>query len=233
MLSAHTLRISLLLLYTAGASVPQEPIADLNGAMPHAVGDRWIYDTEIRDEVDSRVEVQHWVQQYTTMAVEFIPEGILIRRKVSVLQPVVSSISIRIPEESNILVHGACVYYLQDYYRWDSEQHDLSPAFRNALNHGESLPDACFPLRHGHTWSVPNLREQVWTVAGRGPKNLDDSVSAGSESWRFEASLTSGDENLVWFQEGVGVTARRTLHHGTYHDERVRLLRFEPANANR
>lgn len=201
--------------------------------MPHAVGDRWIYDTEIRDGVATHIEVRHWVQQDTTMAVEFISEGILIRRKVSVLEPSVSSISIRIPEESNILVHGACIYYLQDYYRWDSERHDLSLAFRNALNHGESLPDACFPLRQGRTWSVPNLREEVWTVAGRGPKHSDDPVSPDSESWRFEATLTSGDENLIWFQEGVGVTASRTYHHGTYHDERIRLLRFEPANSTR
>jgi hypothetical protein len=174
--------------------------------------------------------VQHWVQQDTTTAVEWIPEGVLIRRKVSILQPAVPSGSNRIPEESNILVRGSCIYYLQDSYGWDRERHDLGLAFRNALNHGESLPDACFPLPQGHTWSVPNLREQVWTVAGKGPKNSDDPISAGSQSWRFEASLTSGDENLVWFQEGVGVTASRTFHHGTYHDERVRLLRFEPAN---
>ena len=146
--------------------------------------------------------------------------------------PVLSS-SIRIPEESNILVRGSCIYYLQDSYGWDRERRDLSLAFRTALNHGESLPDACLPLHQGHTWSVPNLREQVWTVAGKGPKNPDDLVSAAEQSWRFEASLASRDQNLVWFQEGVGVTASRTFHPGTYHDERARLLRFEPANSNR
>jgi hypothetical protein len=167
------------------------------------------------------------------MAIEWIPEGILIRRNVSILPPAAPSSSIRIPAESNILVRGACIYYLQDYYGWDSKLHDLSVAFRTALNRGVSLPDACFPLRQGQTWSVPNLREEVWTVAGKGPKNADDPVSADSQSWRFEASLTSGDQNLLWFQEGVGVTASRTFHHGTYHDERVRLLRFEPANSTR
>jgi hypothetical protein len=233
MLFARTLRISLLFLCVAGMSLPQDPLAGLTGALPLAVGDRWIYDTEFRDGVETHIEVRHWVRQDTTMAVEWIPEGILIRRKVSVLQPAASSSSTRIPEESNILVRGSCIYYLQDSYGWDRERHDLSVAFRTALNHGESLPDACFPLRQGKTWSIPNLREQVWKVAGRGPKNPDDPISAGSESWRFEASLTSGDENLVWFQEGVGVTASRTFHHGTYHDERIRLLRFEPANSNR
>src|ERR1700676_1353171 len=195
MLSAHTVRISLLFLCVAGMCLPQDPLAGLNGALPLTVGDRWIYDTEIRDGVAAHIEVRHWVQQDTTMAVEWIAEGILIRRKVSVLQPAVPSGSIRIPEESNILVRGSCIYYLQDSYGWDRRQ--------------------------GQTWSVPNLREEVWTVAGKGPKNSDDPVSAGEQSWRFEASLTSGDENVVWFQEGVGVTASRTFHHGTYHDEQI------------
>jgi hypothetical protein len=230
MLFARTFRISLLFLCVAGMSLPQDPLAGLNGALPLTVGDRWIYDTEIRDGVATHIEVQHWVQQDTTMAIEWIAEGILIRRKVSVLQTALPSSSIRIPEESNILVRGSCIYYLRDYYGWDRERRDLSLAFRTALNHGVTLPDACFPLRQGQTWSVPNLREEVWTVAGKGPKNSDDPVSAAEQSWRFEASLTSGDENLVWFQEGVGVTASRTFHHGTYHDERVRLLRFQPAN---
>jgi len=150
MLFARTLRISLLFLCAAGMSLPQDPLAALNGALPLTVGDRWIYDTEIRDGVDTHIEVQHWVQQDTTMAVEWIPEGVLIRRKVSVQQPAVLSSSIRIPEESNILVRGSCIYYLQDFYRWDSKLHDLDVAFRTALNHGEGLPDACFPLRQGH-----------------------------------------------------------------------------------
>ena len=233
MLFARTLRISLLFLCVAGMSLPQAPLAGLNGELTLTIGDRWIYDTEIRDGIATHIEVRHLVQQDTTMAVEWIPEGVLIRRKVSVLHAAVPSSSSRIPEESNILVRGSCIYYLQDSHGWDRDRRDLSLAFRTALNHGESLPDACFPLSQGQTWSIPNLREEVWTVAGKGPKHSDDPVSAGEQSWRFEASLTSGDENLVWFQEGVGVTASRTFHHGTYHDERVRLLRFEPANSNR
>src|ERR1700674_325354 len=104
--SARTFCISLLLLCAAGTSLPQDPLAGLLGGLPLTVGDRWIYDTEFRELVDTHIEVQHWVQQDTTIAVEWIPEGILIRRKVSVLQPAVPSISIRIPEESNILARG-------------------------------------------------------------------------------------------------------------------------------
>jgi hypothetical protein len=232
------MQISLLILWTAGISRSQSPIASVDSGLPLAVGDRWIYDTEIRDGVGRTLDVQHWVQQDTTVAIESIPEGVLIRRKVSLLQTTAPPALLRVPEESNILVRGACIYYLQDsflnrYYGWDSDRRNLSIAFRKALDSGEALPDACFPLRQGQIWRVPNMRERVWTVAGIGRKNDDDPVSAGAQSWRLEASLASGDENLVWFQNGVGITARRTLHHGTYHDERVRLLRFEPASSGR
>lgn len=238
MLSLRGIHISLLILWAAGMSRSQAPLASIDGALPFAVRDRWIYDTEVRDGVGPHLDVQHWVQADTTVAIEWIPEGVLIRRKVSLLQTTAPPASIRVPEESNILVHGACIYYLQDsflnrYYGWDSERHDLSLDFRRALDSGEALPDACFPLHQGQTWCVPNMRERVWTVAGMGRKNEDDPASADAQSWRFEANLASGDENLVWFQKGVGVTARRTLHHGTYHDERIRLLRFEPAGSGR
>jgi len=35
----------------------------------------------------------------------------------------------------------------------------------------------------------------------------------------------------VWFEKAIGVTGQRTFHNGTYHDERVRLMRFEPAGS--
>jgi hypothetical protein len=55
MLFARIFRISLLLLYAAGISLSQDPLAGLNGAPPFTVGDRWIYDTEIRDGVDTHM----------------------------------------------------------------------------------------------------------------------------------------------------------------------------------
>jgi hypothetical protein len=51
-----------------------------------------------------------------------------------------------------------------------------------------------------------------------------------SDSWRLEAHLASGDDNYVWFQKGVGISGARTTHNGTYYDEHLRLIRFEPAS---
>ncbi len=222
---SRALYVSLLIFAAAATSRSQD--------LAPAVGDRWIYDTELRDGTGPNLAVHHWSQEDLTVAVEAIPEGLLIRRKVSLLEGAPPS-WIQIPQESNILVHGDCIYYLQDsflnhFYGWDNQRHQLSAAFRKALAVGETLPDICFPLRQGQTWSVPNMRERTWKVAGLGPKNRDNPDSVTAQSWRLEANLASGDEDLVWFQKGAGVTGSRILHHRTYHDERVRLLRFEPA----
>ena len=40
-------------------------------------------------------------------------------------------------------------------------------------------------------------------------------IAASAESWRLEANSASGDDDYVWFQKGVGVTAERTFHTGT------------------
>jgi hypothetical protein len=219
-------------LYISLLSFAAAAIARSQGLAP-AVGDRWIYDTELRDGTSPNLQVHHWSQEDITVAIEDVPEGRLIRRRVRLLEGAAPSWA-RVPQESNILLRGACIYYLQDsflnhFYSWDNQRHELTVAFRKELAAGKTLPDACFPLRQDAAWSIPNMREATWTVAGTGPKNRDDPSSVTAQSWRFEANLASGDENLVWFQEGVGVTASRILHHGSYHDERVRLLSFESA----
>jgi hypothetical protein len=90
------------------------------------------------------------------------------------------------------------------------------------------LPDVCFPLLAGKTWGDSNKGRDLWTVAGHGPGNAGDPDSASAQLWRLEAHLASGDDNYVWFEKGIGITAARTFHNGTYNDERIRLLRFEP-----
>lgn len=174
-----------------------------------------------------------------TVAVETIPEGVLLRRTVSLRNAASPPRWRRVSGTSNILIHNACLYYLEDSplyrfgYGWDGARDDLGAGFRRDLAAGEALPDVCLPLRPGQTWGNPNQSRRLWTVAGFGPKNADDPPSLPAQSWRLEAHLASGDDNYVWFQQGVGVIAARTFHNGTYHDERIRLLRFEPANRRR
>jgi hypothetical protein len=136
-----------------------------------------------------------------------------------------------VPDESAILIRGACIYYLNANnhgWGWNPAQHQLGAQYREYLNRGEVLPSVCFPLHRGQTWGDPKKGRDLWTVAGLGPKSEDD-PAAGPEAWRLEANLASGDDNYVWFRKGIGVTAKRDYHNGTYDDRRVRLVRFEPA----
>lgn len=120
---------------------------------------------------------------------------------------------------TNILLRGNCIFFPGWNY-YDVAQSQIT---------ADSLPDVCFPLRQGMTWGDPKKGRDLWTVAGLGNKHPDDPASVTPDSWRLEAHLASGDDNYVWFKKGVGVVAARTWHNGTYTDETLRLVRFEPA----
>ncbi len=225
MLSTRILYISLLL---PSVSFSQGVVRQW---LPMSVGDRWIYDVEGRSGSRVHPDVEHWVEEETTVAVEKIPEGTILIQKIRFLNNTAPPAGPQIPDESAILVRGACIYYLNagnHGWGWNPAQHQLGAQFREYLNRGEVLPSVCFPLHRGQTWGDPKKGRDLWTAAGMGAKSQDD-PPAGPEAWRLEANLTSGDDNYVWFRKGIGVTARRTYHNGTYDDARVRLLHFEPA----
>lgn len=224
MTSSHLVRVSLLLLLSAWACVSDDSLTAVRGWLPLAVGDRWVYEKEIRHGDRQHPEIGRWQQSDVTVAVETVPEGVLIRRKVAFLNHTLPPRWIQASDESNILVHNGCLYSLGD----SPSRHELGAEFRQALATGEALPDVCFPLLAGKTWGDSNKGRDLWTVAGHGPRNADDPDSASAQSWRLEAHLASGDDNYVWFEKGIGMTAARTFHNGTYNDERIRLLRFEP-----
>ena len=224
MLCARILYISLLL---SSVSLSQDTLSVVRQWLPMSVGDRWTYDVEARSGNRVHPDVKHWVQEETTVAVEKLPEGTLLRQTIRFLDNTAPS-----ADSSAILIRGVCIYNLSPSHHgwgWDSIQHHLSAAFHESLNRGEALPSACFPLHRGQTWGDPNTGRRLWTVAGTGPKSQDDPLPASLVAWRFEANLASGDDNYAWFRKGIGVTAERTYHNGTYDDVRVRLLRFEPA----
>jgi hypothetical protein len=171
-------------------------------------------------------EIERRKFEEVTVSIDPLPEGILVPRKVAFLDGTAAPPWIRPFDESNILIHGNCLYYLEDSpmyrggYGWDTERRQLGADFRKALRTGDALPDVCFPLRAGKTWGDPKKGRDLGTVAG-----LD------RHSWRLAAHLFSGDDNYVWFRPGVGITGARTYHRGTYHEERVRLLRFRPLSS--
>ena len=228
------LPISLLFLFTSPGN-SQDPLALVRQWMPFAIGDRWIYEYEIRGGDRRNPDIERWQQAEVVVAMEAVPEGVLIRRKIALLnntapparaplRPVVMR-----ADEANILIRGNCIYYLN---AWPGSLRSLTD-FLEAQRNGEALPDVCFPLNTGRTWGDPNKGRDLWTVAGLGRKNIDDPPSVTPQSWRLEANLASGDNDHIWFQTGVGITAARSFHNGTYGDLHLRLLRFEPASPGR
>ena len=122
--------------------------------------------------------------------------------------------------ESNLLVHANCIYYVNDSQRYGQNHppSGLSPEFLQNLVSGRALPDVCLPLEKGQIWGNPKQVRDFWTVTGLGSK---------PESWRIDAHLASGDDNTMWFERGVGLTAARVYHNGTYDGYRLRLLKFQ------
>jgi len=224
-------RVPLLLLIFDLACSSQDFLALVRTWLPSAVGDRWAYEEEILGGDRANPEVERWEQEDVTVAVETIPEGVLIRRKVSYRNNTAPPQRVRGNGESNILVAGGCVYYLEGY--WGARFDD----FRKELTIGIALPDVCFPLRAGKTWGHPDWKEgrgrDLWTVGGFGKKKPDDPASVRADSWRLEAHLSSGEDNDVWFEPGTGVVAKRAFHNGTYGDWQVRLVSFEPGRSAR
>jgi hypothetical protein len=208
----HTpkLRIVLLPLLLALPSVPQDLGSLVGEWQPVTVGDRWLYVREMRTGTreQPRIETREQNEVITTSLT--YPPGTLILRRVEN----------RPNADVNILIRNNCIFFPGEHY------YDVSLPQIAA----DSLPDVCFPLREGMTWGDPKKGRDLWTVAGLGKKHPDDPSSVTPDSWRLEAHLASGDDNYVWFRKGVGVVAARTWHNGTYTDETVRLVRFEPAH---
>ena len=216
---ARILSCFLLLLLPLPVS-SQDSLAVVRSWQPLAVGDRWIYVREFRGGDRTHPTIERWEQEDVTTAIETVPQGTIIRRNVeyrNYTSPP-GRFRPRPAGESDILVRNNCIYYLDRYG---------SSALKDFRS--DWLPDVCFPLRESMTWGDPNKGRDLWSVTGHGRKHDADPASVTPDTWRLEAGLASGDDNYVWFQKGTGLIAERTWHNGTYDDESVRLLRFEPA----
>lgn len=139
----------------------------------------------------------------------------------------------RLQPESYALLHGSCLYQLQETSRddpddiWDAldRNHQIRPPYREALQHGNVAPAFCFPMTVGASWGkVPTTspaEEDVWHVKAI---NRDPFGVKGGRTLHLSSYLGSGTVTDVWYAQGVGVLQEVVEHHGTYIEDRRQLL---------
>src|SRR5579862_7810241 len=153
----------LLILLSTFAATGQNTSAIVREWLPMQIGDRWIYEEERRFGVRNHPDVIRWQEQDSTVAIQTTPEGTLVRRTVRYLNNTAPPRFQGNGYESNILIRDRCIYYLHNYYGWDSSRNDLGREFKKDLAANKALPDVCFPLRAGQTWGDPNIGRDLWT----------------------------------------------------------------------
>jgi hypothetical protein len=84
----------------------------------------------------------------------------------------------------------------------------------------------CFPIRKQMTWGRTSTTGgsglYVWNVLNL---NGDRFGPPGRRTWRMTSTTGSGESIDRWFTEGVGIVQQVNEHHGTYDEDRRRLLK--------
>jgi hypothetical protein len=186
---------------SGGQAFAQNAVTDW---LPIHAGDKWTYQHETRDDTGEgpdRLEIHRWQTEETITGSWTVPEGTLIGKRVRVVggSPQMGR---RVDPDPAFLIRGDCLYRLGTR-DWEPSAHQLASDFLKWLNAGEISADFCFP-------AVPDKRNTVHITSA-------------------SSYLGSGMTADIWFEKGVGVVREEQIHHGTIGEERVRLLRFEPA----
>ena len=205
---------------------------------PIHIGDRWIYEHETRDDNGggtAHLEIHRWRTEETTVGSWPSPEGMLVARRVRVIEGSPPPDWIDPERERAYLIRGDCLYGSE--VEWESRDHHISTAFREDLLAGHVAADFCFPLVVGKTWGAPQWAEwrapadaKDWRVTGE--RILDSSAPSTRDIFHITSAssyLGSGMTADIWFEKGVGIVRKEEIHHGTIGEERTRLLRFESA----
>jgi hypothetical protein len=208
---------------------------------PLRIGHTWTYQNENLDGSDGGIAhpaVTRYRTEETILGSAAIPEGTLVWSHIRALDPPPATH----PEwkEQNIayLVQGRCLYTMNDQ-GWQPQDHQLTAEFRRSLDAGEVSPDYCFPLTVGETWGAAHWADwrkpseakdwKVCAIKVRNPRSPDKRVTFHIKS--ISSYLGSGMTEEVWFQRGVGVVREQDIHHGTYEENRMWLIRFRPGSA--
>ena len=184
------------------------------------VGNTWVYADESRDAdghhgIDDPT-VGRWTATETVTAARTAADGIhvTIRTTISDLVRVHSWLgdpSRMLPLQHELLVRGSCVY-------------QPGPPYWLVWSSGDQ-PLFCFPMSAGGEWGrtpdTPPDGEDVWRVRAL---NGDPFGAPGARTFHVYGFQGSGDTTDYWFQQGVGVVQFVEEHHGTYSEDRRRLV---------
>jgi hypothetical protein len=197
-------------------------------------GNTWVYAKEALDGRMDRPGVEAWTTEETVIRADADPalDAVLVTVRVKVLDhrlPPGGYTNMREQPESHLLIRHDCVWIV------DGEQAGAaayvndplhSAQFHDNFMHGQVPPDYCFPMAPGKEWGrVANTspaEEYIWRVDR---VNGDPYGPTGERTFHFSTHLGAGEFEDRWFTEGIGLVQANTEHHGTYDEDRVRLLR--------
>jgi hypothetical protein len=203
---------------------------------PLQVGNTWIYAKESLDGRMDHPDVEHWTTEETVIrtARDAALDAVLVTMRVKVLDhrtpprgPRHSNM--REEPESHLLVRHDCLWVVDGAAAGAAAYVDdplHSARFHADFLQGQVPPDYCFPIGTGKQWGrVANTspaEELIWSVDGM---NGDPYGPPGERTFHFSTHLGAGEFSDRWFTEGTGLVQENTEHHGTYDEQRVRLLR--------
>jgi hypothetical protein len=238
------LSITATIIYASCASHAQTDIT--TSWYPLQVGNTWEYEKESLDGDMAKPDAERWTTEETITAATAFPElaGTLITKRTKVLTDSLTpgfipenDFAKREPPETHFLIHRACLYKLDG---WDAPcartgptecvsalegNSRPNPAYRSEFLRGNVPAEYCFPMAKGMTWGkVPSTSpagEDVWEVIGL---NSDSFGLRSGQTFHLSSHDGSGTSMDRWFGKGVGLLQEVIEHHGTYDEDRQRLL---------
>jgi hypothetical protein len=201
---------------------------------PLQPGDTWVYAKEALDGRMDRPDVERWTTEETVIRTDHSAalDAVLVTLGVKVLNhslPPGGYSNMRERPETHLLVRHDCVWIVDGANAGAAAYVDdplHSSRFRADFVNGQVPPDYCFPIATGKEWGrvagTSPAEEYIWRVDR---VNGDPYGPSGERTFHFSTHLGSGEFKDRWFTEGIGLVQANTEHHGTYDEDRVRLLR--------
>lgn len=201
------------------AAVPVSGEQEVLAWYPLNIGNRWIY--RMRESTQGasagKIETVTWIHEERVKEHRRTPEGLLIL----IEEHDSNARGGQVPQRfhHDYLIRGHDVYEINESH-WLPDKSSLRP-----IDAAQDEPAFRFPLRTGMKWaesSVPRDDNMYcWYVNSR-----------EGNTYKL-VYMTLPDRTDLSFRRGIGVVATSYSHHGTFHEQRSRLLRFVRARPAR